>query len=148
MCSSSVLFPIAEILNDPNRNWSGNNPANEEDILMIAQSCATQLSDEYFELLRFSNGGAGDLALPPRWFVLFSVNEVLERMCDDFYHKEFPNFFFFGSNGGMEQIAFDMQKEKPYPIVMIDPIAGSDSAVEIASNINQFVEAIGIEYSD
>ena len=106
------------------------------------------MPEEYLELLRFSNGGEGDLALLPLLFVLFDVDEVLKMLSDRFYRDEFHDFLSFGGNGGLEQIAFALRKGEPYPIVMIDLIAGSESAVEIAPDMAQFVEAIGLEYSD
>jgi SMI1/KNR4 family protein SUKH-1 len=143
-----VLPTIAEILKQPDRNWSGNPPASEEDILRLIQSCKVKLPDEYLDLLRVSNGGEGDLALPPLLFVLFDIDEVLEMLKDSFYREEFPDLLFFGGNGGLEQIAFDLRKGEPYPIVMIDAIAGSESAVEIALNMAQFTEAIALERAD
>ncbi|MDT5060472.1 MAG: hypothetical protein QOH63_931 [Acidobacteriota bacterium] len=143
-----MLSQVDEILKQPNRSWSGNPPATEESILRLVQSCKVKLPDEYLDLLRFSNGGEGDLALPPLLFVLFDVDEILEMLEDSFYREEFPDFLFFGGNGGLEKIAFDVRKGVPYPIVTVDPIAGSESAVEIAPNMAQFIEAIGLEYSD
>jgi len=56
----------------------------------------------------------------------------------------YPGLLFFGSNGGLERIAFDMRSSRPpWPIVMIDPVAGNDSAVPIAHHLEEFVEAIG-----
>jgi len=143
-----VLPQVAEILKQPDRNWSCNPPAREDDILRLIESCQVKLPDEYLALLRFSNGGEGDLALPPLLFVLFDVDEVLKTWSDSFYREEFPHFLFFGGNGGLEQIAFDLKRGEPYPIVMIDPIAGLESAMEIAPNMAHFIEAIGLEYAD
>jgi len=71
--------------------------------------------------------------------------------CIDLCHanqhvlENFPTFMFFGSNGGLESIAFDLRVGPPWPIVMIDQIAGPESAKEIAPNMGAFIEAIGIE---
>jgi hypothetical protein len=143
-----VLSQVAEILKQPHRNWSSNPPASEDKILRLTESCRVKLPDEYLALLRFSNGGEGDLALPPLLFVLFDVDEVLKTWSDSFYREEFPDFLFFGGNSGLEQIAFDLRRGEPYPVVMIDPIAGMESAVEISPNMAQFIEAIGLEYAD
>lgn len=142
------MSQVGEILRQANRNWSGNPPASEEHILRLVQACKIKPPGEYLDLLRCSNGGEGDLALPPLIFVLFNVDEVLEMLKDSFYREEFSDFLFFGGNGGLEQIAFDLSKGEPYPIVMIDPIAGAESAVEIAPNMAQFIEAIGLEYAE
>jgi hypothetical protein len=52
---------------------------------------------------------------------------------------------FFGSNGGIESIACDLSAGQPWPVVMIDQIAGPDSATEIAPNMAAFIEAIGLD---
>ncbi len=56
-----------------------------------------------------------------------------------------PDFFVFAGNGGLESIAFDLRNGPPFPVVMIDPIAGPESAEQIAPDIVAFIEAIGIE---
>jgi hypothetical protein len=86
--------------------------------------------------------------MPTLLFVLFDVDQVLKMWDDRFYREESPEFLFFGGNGGLEQIAFDLRWGEPYSIVMIDPIAGSESTVEIAPNMIPFIEAIGLEYAD
>ncbi len=48
----------------------------------------------------------------------------------------------------METIAFDLRNGAPFPIVMIDVIGGEDTSIEIASDFNSFVAAIGIEYRE
>ena len=64
---------------------------------------------------------------------------------DQRFHEEFPNFMFFDSNGGLELIAIDLRSGPPWPIVMIDPVAGPDSAEQIAPDVLTFIEAIGLE---
>ncbi len=141
-----MLFQVDEILKQPHRKWSGNPPASEAEIFKLIQYCEVKLPDEYLDSLCFSNGGEGDLALPPLLFVLFNVEEVLEMLSDNFYLEEFPEFLFFDGNGGLERIAFDLGKGEPYPVVMVDPIAESDSAIEIAPNMIQFIQAMGLEF--
>jgi hypothetical protein len=71
--------------------------------------------------------------------------------CIELFHthqhllEQFPSFLFFGSNGGLELLAFDLRSGPPWPIVMIDPIAGPESAEEIAPDLATFVKAIGLE---
>ena len=101
------------------------------------------------ELLRFSNGGEGDLALPPRLFVLDSVAEIVDGFHNRFLTEEFPGLVFFGGNGGLERLALDLRSAvPPFPVVMIDPIAGLESAEQIAPDFLVFVAAIGLEYRD
>lgn len=122
-------------------------PATETEIQELLNSIGHKLPQEFLELLRFSNGGEGDLALPPLIFRLDKIQEIISSIEDEFYKKEFPNFLFFGGNNGLEKIAFDLRKQ-PFSIVMIDPIAGEESAVEIAPNITEFINTMGVEYQE
>jgi hypothetical protein len=63
-------------------------------------------------------------------------------------HEMYPGHFVFGSNGGLETIAFDTRAKPPWPVVMYDPIAGTESAVTIAKNMEEFIRAIGIDDQD
>jgi len=101
-------------------------------------------SVEYLEFLRFSNGGEGELALEPLWFQLFDVGFAIQLWQDQRYRNEYPDLFFFGCNGGMESIAFDMSQTYPWPIVMVDCIAGPDSARRISDDIHSFIRMVGI----
>lgn len=142
------LLKVAEILNQPNRNWTSEPPASDDDILRLIQTYEVSLPEAYLDLLRYANGGVGELALPPRLFYLYNINEVIGMLGNEFYREGFPNFFFFGGNGGLELLAFDLRQGMPYPIVMIDPIAGAKSALQIAPDMTQFIESMGLEYED
>ena len=54
-------------------------------------------------------------------------------------------FMFFGSNGGLESIAFDIRVGPPWRIVTVDQVAGAESATAIAPSMAAFIEAIGLE---
>ncbi len=112
---------------------------------LLESKARADLPAEYVELLRFSNGGEGPLALPPLFFQLYSVEDCIALCHDSESVEQFPAFMFFGSNGGVESIAFDLRVGPPLPIVMIDRIAGPESAEEIAADMATFIEAIGLE---
>ena len=78
------------------------------------------------------------------WFQLYAVKDCID-LCHANQHilENFPTFMFFGSNGGLETIAFDLRVGPPRPI--IGRIAGPESAKEIAPNMGAFIEAIGTE---
>lgn len=137
---------VRKVLSQAERQWTAKSPASEPEIALLKSSARTELPAEYLDLLRLGNGGEGTLKLPPLWFVLYSIEECI-AWChtDKFVLTQFPEFMFFGSNGGMESIAFDLRVEPPWPIVMIDQIAGRASAKVIASNIETFIEAIGLD---
>lgn len=137
---------VRRILSQPEREWHAQEPASEADITLLASKARAELPVEYLELLRFSNGREGPLALPPQWFQLHSTKDCIE-LCHMNQHvlQEFPTYMFFGSNGGIESFAFDLSAEQPWPVVMIDQIVGPNSATEIAPNMSAFIEAIELD---
>jgi hypothetical protein len=144
--SVTVTRTVKQILSDPYREWEGAAPASETEIRTLENVLGLPLPSEYVELLRLNNGGEGELALSPLWFQLFDVESAITLASDDFYRAEFPSIFFFGGNGGLESIGFDMRGKQPWPIVAIDCIAGLDSLVTISANIGDFIEAIGVSH--
>jgi len=136
---------VRDILGQPEREWRAEAPASEADIALLESKANRELPREYLDLLRFSNGGEGPLALPPLWFQLYAVNDCIALCLNQLILERFPTFMFFGSNGGLESIAFDFREGPPWRIVMVDQIAGTESAEEIAPNIGAFIEAIGTE---
>jgi len=136
---------VRYILGQPEREWRAEAPATEADIALLESKANRELPREYLELLRFSNGGEGPLALPPLWFQLYAVKDCIALCLNREILESFPSFMFFGSNGGLESIAFDLREGPPWRIVMVDRIAGTKSAEEIAPNIGAFIEAIGRE---
>jgi hypothetical protein len=139
---------IRELLANRGRRWVGRPPATDAEIDALRKAVWFDLPPVYVELLRACNGGEGDLAIEPRWFQLFDTRFATEMATLAFYRREFKDFFFFGSNGGGELIGFNMLGQAPWPTVMVDCIAGADSAKEIAPNIDRFVEAVGIPVAD
>jgi hypothetical protein len=134
---------VREILLQPEREWAAAGPAPEAEITRLVLRARAELPMEYLSLLRFSNGGEGPLALPPLWFQLYPVKDCIELCHNSEIVERFSDFMFFGSNGGLESIAFDLRAGPPWPIVMIDQIAGPESAREIALDMASFIESIG-----
>ena len=61
--------------------------------------------------------------------------------------KYLPDFFGFGSNGGGELFAFEINQGKPWKIVMIPFIPmEANEAITIAQDFEEFIRAIGREY--
>lgn len=136
--------PISRLLTEPGREWQPRPSADEDEIAELRGLVPFELPSEYLELLRFSNGGFGELDAPPLLLALHSIDESVEYNENEFRTQHFPDFWFIGGNGSMEQIAFDLRSDPPYPIVMIDPIAGRESAVQIADSIADFIPKIGL----
>lgn len=138
---------VRETLSQPHRKWTAAAPASETEIAQLVSRARVELPDECLGFLQFGNGGEGPLALPPLWFLLYSVKDCMEVCQSSWVVEFFPDFVFFGSNGGLESLAFNLRVEPPWSIVMIDQIAGPDSAQEIAPDMAAFIEAIGVELS-
>jgi hypothetical protein len=84
---------VRQILGGPEREWDAKPPASEAEITLLNSNTRAELSPEYLELLRVSDGGAGPLALPPLWFRLYPVKDCIE-LChrDQQVCKQFPSF--------------------------------------------------------
>src|SRR5947208_12020655 len=100
---------VRQILDRPEREWDANPPASEVEIALLESRARANLPAEYLELLRFSNGGEGPLALPPLWFQLYAVKDCID-LCHANQHvlQNFPTLMFFSSNGGLESIIFNV----------------------------------------
>ncbi len=139
---------IATTLSEPGRLWTPNPPADEAAIARLCASAPFEFPAEYLELLRFCNGGYGEIEAPPLLFWLDPIERAVER--NELCHNDgaFAAFWLFGHNGGLEAIAFDLRERSPLPIVMIDCIAGEGSAKRIADTMADFVAKIGLPAPD
>jgi len=140
--------PHVERVTLTGREWRAEQGATSTDIDALFAALPFQPPPEYVALLQLTNGGEGELALPPLWFQLFDVAFAIQLWRDQHYRTEYPNLFFFGGNGGLESIAFDMSQPAPWPIVMVDRVAGLESAKSIATNISDFLAALGVRSED
>jgi hypothetical protein len=136
--------PISEILNEPGREWTPKPSADEDEIAELQELARFELPAEYIELLRYCDGGYGELGAPPLLFQMDSIAESVEH--NEMWRKEgqYNGFWFIGGNGGLESIGFDLRSGPPWPLVMIDCIAGEESAERIANDMADFVEKIGL----
>ena len=135
-------------LNSQGRAWQAQPTASDAAIDKLRQAVPVPLPEEYFSLLRISNGGEGPIDLPPLYFQLYDAEYVGVLNRDSVQREAYPGFFVFGSDGGLESIAFDLREQTPWPIVMFDPVAGTESAEIIATNMADFIRAIGIDRRD
>src|SRR5882724_8625046 len=105
---------VRDILCQDEREWIPKEPASDADIAQLTERVQRELPTEYIELLRFSNGGEGPLALPPRYFALYSVKDCIALFHDNRHiNEQFPSFMLFGGNGGIEYLAFDLRVGPP-----------------------------------
>ncbi len=136
--------PISVILKEPAREWSPKAPADEDEIAELRELVPFDLPAEYIELLRYCDGGYGELDAPPLLFHMDSIAESVEHNETWRKQGQYTGFWFIGGNGGLETIGFDLRTGPPWPIVAIDRIAGDDSAQRIAADMEDFVQKIGI----
>jgi hypothetical protein len=139
------MLDVANLLAESSRTWNAAPPGTEAAIRSLQRSAPIELPSEYLDLLRYSNGGDGPLALPPLYFMLYSAEFAAELNASAEHQDLYPRYFVFGSNGGLESIAFDMRAAKLCPVVVYDPVAGVESAVVIAADMESFLSAVGIE---
>jgi len=137
--------PISELLKEPNRTWTPKPPAEEVEIAELQKAVPFELPEEYIELLRYCNGGYGELNAPPELLQLDSIAESVDQNMTWHNEEQFTDFWFIGGNGGVETIGFDLRGGQPWPLVMIDCIAGDTSAEQIAVDMADFITKIGIE---
>ena len=141
------MNPVADLLNREDRLWNGEKPASKEQITRLLEETGFDWPEALLSLWRYSNGGEGDIALPPMWFVLSNVEDVLQLNTDCNLEGDYDDFQFFGTNGGMETIGLDLTKPNR-PVFMIDLISGKASIEYIADNAWEFVKVIGLEYKE
>jgi hypothetical protein len=139
------MLDVARLRAESPRRWAGGPPGNEAAIRSLQRSAPIELPSEDLDLLRCSDGGEGRLALPPLYFMLYSAAFAAELNASDEHRDRYPRYFVFGSNGGLERIAFDGRAAQPWPVAMYDPVAGVKSAVIIAQDMESFASAIGLE---
>jgi hypothetical protein len=128
--------------------WRGCMPASESSLQDLRKRAPAGLPDAYFMLLRFSNGGEGDLGIEPGWFCPWPADEVLKRNRDNEIADNMPGLFGFGSNGAGELIAFDLRHGPPWPVVMA-PFIGMEPAtvIRIAADFDEFLSRVGVPIS-
>ena len=132
------------------RTWLKYPGASDEALDALRAKAGVELPLEYFDLLAFSNGGEGPLAVSPWSFCLDSAEDAIKYKVARTYEEFFPGFFVFGSSGGGEYIAFDLRGNRPWPVVAIDMtnINLSESVDLIAVDFSSFLEHVGLEKTD
>lgn len=128
------------------REWSRVSGASAEDLALLRATVPADLPARYLDLLAFSNGGEGPLAVQPYNVCLDPAVTVAESIAgENNIQADLQGFLIFGSNGGGEYLAFDTRTEAPWPVVFIDMVAGGESAEVIAVDFDAFYDWVGVE---
>ncbi|RJG55925.1 hypothetical protein D0Z70_07800 [Sphingobium terrigena] len=128
------------------RDWYAVSGATAEALTQLRMVAPESLPARYLNLLAFSDGGEGPLAVQPYNLCLDSAMTVAETInSENNGQADLQGFLIFGSNGGGEYLAFDTREEAPWPVVVIDMVAGGNSASVIAPDFDAFYDRIGFE---
>jgi hypothetical protein len=128
------------------RDWHTKSGASPEELAQLRESAPENLPSRYLDLLTFSKGGEGPLAVNPFHFQLDPATVVADTIrCENHGQADLKGFLIIGSNGGGEYVAFDTRGRTLWPIVAIDMVAGGDSAEVIAPDFDAFYDRIGLE---
>lgn len=128
------------------RDWHTKCGAPPEELAQLRESAPESLPSQYLDLLAFSNGGEGPLAVNPFYLQLDPATVVADTIRSENHGQDdLEGFLIIGSNGGGEYVAFDTRGGTPWPIVAIDMVAGGDSAMVIAPDFDAFYDRIGLE---
>ena len=128
------------------RDWYAVSGATAEDLAQLRMVTPKSIPTRYLDLLAFSDGGEGPLAVQPYTLCLDSAMTVVETInSENSGQADLQGFLIFGSNGGGEYLAFDTREKAPWPVVVIDMISGGNSASVIAPDFNVFYDWIGFE---
>jgi len=128
------------------RDWHKASGASVKELAQLGAIAPANLPSRYLDLLAFSNGGEGPLSIKPFHFQLDPSNVVVDTIRGANHGQaDLRGYLIFGSNGGGEYLAFDTRDGPPWAIVMIDMVAGGESAEIIAPDFDAFCDGIGIE---
>jgi hypothetical protein len=135
---------LLRVLEDKPADWSREAPATEDTIQGLIRDTGIDFPEEYLNLLRYSNGGEGELGVDPLWFSIYPVEEVVELNRRYDIESYLPGYFAFGSNMGGEALLFDTKESKPWKVYYA-PIIGmeEDQVLECAANFKEFVRSMG-----
>jgi hypothetical protein len=126
------------------RDWFANPPASADELKEIRRVFPKSVPDSYFDLLAHSNGGEGPLPVNPFNFCLDPIVTALDAFQSRNYERpDMDGFLVIGGDGSRELIAFDMRVSQPGAIVTIDIVEGPDSAEQVATDFEEFVQLIG-----
>jgi hypothetical protein len=132
------------ILNESEGGWTKAPPAGQAAVGDLVAGAKTPLPVDYLAFLGESNGGEGELAVEPGWFVIWPAEEVLQRNAGYRVPETLAGFLAFGSSGGGEMLAFDTRRGLPYPVVAVPFIPmEADQALVVAQSFGAFRLLIG-----
>lgn len=130
-----------------NSDWYKQAGASAEALEKLRRVCHFELPVPLLELLAYSDGGEGPLPVEPYNFCLDSAETIAQAQIERTYEEFFSGYFVFGSNGGGELIALDMNASGGVPVVTLDStnMDLSESRREVAGSFEAFLLLVGKE---
>jgi len=120
------------------RKFNGHPPIDDAAVKQFREETGIQLPPDYVEFLKQANGGEGFVG-ENSYCIFWKLEELVE--FDSAYEvKEYaPGLFLFGSNGGGEAYAFDMESS-PWQIVQVPFVGMSRDLIQVlAPDFNSFL---------
>jgi SMI1 / KNR4 family (SUKH-1) len=140
----AMEMDLLGILEDTTADWSRKAPASEEAIQALISDTGLDFPAEYLSLLRYSNGGEGELAVQPLWFVIDPVEDVVKRNQEMGIAKWLPGYFRFGSSGGGSSLLFNTRESRPWKVYHVDDVGMEEEYVyESTPDFGAFIKAMG-----
>ncbi len=128
----------------PQTRW--NRRASLEAIEHLREQIPSQIPFGYLDLLAATEGGEAALPVAPYNCYLDVATTVLTGGAEAWRRRWLEEgFFIIGGNGGGELLAFDLRTQGEPPIVAIDMVAGSESAMMVAPSVEAFAAMLGRE---
>jgi len=120
--------------------FNGNAPASAAAVADVERQLASELPAEYRDFLLHCNGGEGFVG-PSAYLMLWRVEELLPNNTAYEVSEYAPGLLIFGSDGGGEALAFDMDAAGS-PVVSV-PFVGMDRrlARTVATSFDGFLAA-------
>jgi hypothetical protein len=117
----------------------------EKAIGNLITGCAFELPESFLSFHRQYGAIKGELRIPPYWFQLWPVSDLLQANRNYQVQEFLAGWFAFGSSGGGEMLAFDAQATQPWKVYRV-PFIGMDEsqALFIAEDFTAFVQAINL----
>jgi SMI1/KNR4 family protein SUKH-1 len=139
-----LTMDLADYLAHCPDTWRPAAPASSSAISSLVSSAPIDLPQSYLALLKFSDGGEGDLSVEPGWIALWPASSVASLNAQYEVSTHAPGLWGFASNGGGELLAFDLRSGPPYSIVTIPFISMAVSSAKIiAPSFDALVGSIG-----
>ena len=137
------MMSLFERLKTKSALWTCEPPASEAEIQKLVSYFGDNLPTDYLNLLRFCNGGEGDLASQPVLFFLCSASGAIQ-LNQDYEVSEFlPGYVMFGDDMANELFGFRVNAPDTKVYMIPKIVMSEEDAIVVAETFAEFIETIG-----